>query len=298
MTTRYLDPTNDVAFKKIFSDQEILKNFLNGILHLEGTSRIIELEYISKEEIPDIGQGKRSIFDIKVVDGNRCKYIVEMQNSPEPSFLNRVQLYASHSYVSQSRQGDIHNQELMPIIVLVISKKTLFPRDVSCISYHDTIENITKKRYLFALRYVFVELTKFKKNPDDLETIEDYWLYYLSGSEETKAPPPSAKDEQVLRAYGVIERFNWSEEQYDAYFRAKLILAAEEEKFADSYSRGKAEGEAKGKSEGIEIGEAKGKAEGEKSKAVAIAQKMLSKGSSIEEIIEITGLSKEEISGK
>jgi predicted transposase/invertase (TIGR01784 family) len=279
MTSRYLDPTNDVAFKKVFSDKEILKDFLNGTLHLEGERQIVELEYISQEEVPDIGQGKRSIFDIKVIDAAKNKYIVEMQNRPEPSFLNRVQLYASHSFVNQSKKGDSDNKELMPIIVLVIVKNTIFPNDVPCISYHDTIESVTKKRYLFALSYAFIELGKFKKSADNLITTEDYWLYYLSGSETTKEPPASIKDAQVLRAYEAIEKFNWNEAQYDAYFKAKLILEAEEEQIADSYSKGIAEGEARGKAE----------------EKLSIARRMLLRGSSIEEAMEMTGLSKEEI---
>jgi len=275
MTNRYLDPTNDVAFKKVFSDKEILKDFLNGTLHLEGERQIIELEYISQEEIPDIGQGKRSIFDIKVTDHANNKYIIEMQNRPEPSFLNRVQLYASHSFVNQSKKGDSENKELMPIIVLVIVKNTIFPSDVPCISYHDTIESATKKRYLFALSYAFIELGKFKKTPENLQTTEDYWLYYLSGSETTKEPPASIKDEQVLRAYEAIEKFNWSETQYDAYFKAKLILEAEEEQMADSYSKG----------------EAKGKLEGR----LEIAKNMIAKGFDEKSILEITGFAMEEV---
>jgi len=275
MTTRYLDPTNDVAFKRVFSDKEILKDFLNSAMHLEGDLQILDLEYISGEEIPDIGQGKRSIFDIKVTDQANNKYIVEMQNSPEPSFLNRVQLYASHSYVNQAKKGDDNTSELMPIIVLVIVKKNVFPKEVPCISYHDTIENVTKKRYLFALGYVFIELKKFKKTADDLQNPEDYWLFYLSGSEETKEPPANIKDVQVLRAYEAIEKFNWNESQYDAYFKAKLMLAAEKEKYADSYSKGKAEGEAKGK--------------------VEIAKTMIVKGFDEKSILEITGLTTEEV---
>jgi predicted transposase/invertase (TIGR01784 family) len=283
MITRYLDPTNDVAFKKVFSDKEILKDFLNGALHLEGDRQIVELEYISQEEIPDIGQGKRSIFDIKVIDAAKNKYIVEMQNRPEPSFLNRVQLYASHSFVNQSKKGDKDNKELMPIIVLVIVKNTIFPNDVPCISYHDTIESVTKKRYLFALSYAFIELGKFKKAAENLTTTEDYWLYYLSGSETTKEPPASIKDAQVLRAYEAIEKFNWNEAQYDAYFKAKLILEAEEEQIADSYSKGEASG--------IE----KGKAEGEMKSKLEIAQNMITKGFDEKSILEITGLTIKEV---
>jgi predicted transposase/invertase (TIGR01784 family) len=275
MASRYLDPTNDVAFKKVFSDKEILKDFLNGILNLEGNRQIIDLEYISGEEIPDIGQGKRSIFDIKVVDKAKYKYIIEMQNRPEPNFLDRVQLYASHSFVNQAKKGDAINRELMPIIVLVIVKNLIFPNDVPCISYHDTIESITKKQYLFALSYAFIELGKFKKTENELVTTKDYWLYYLSGSEDTKIPPPTVKDLQVLRAYDAIEKFNWNESQYDAYFKAKLILEAEESLLADSYSKGENRGKIEGK--------------------IEIARKMIDKGYDKKSILEITGLTLEEI---
>jgi predicted transposase/invertase (TIGR01784 family) len=291
MTNRYLDPTNDVAFKRVFSDKEILMDFLNSAMHLENEKKIIDLEYIESEEVPDIGQGKRSMFDIKVTDQSNRKYIVEMQNSPESSFLNRVQLYASHSYVSQARQGDHQNKGLMPIIALVITKKNVFPKDVPCISYHDTIESATKKRYLFALSYVFIELKKFHKGADKLENPRDYWLYYLSQWEQTTKPPENIKDIQVLRAYEEIERFNWTEAQYDAYFRAKLALEAYEEKLSSSYEQGLAKGEEKG----IQKGMAKGEEKGELKKQIEIAKKMAAKGFGVKDISDLTGFSLNEL---
>ena len=51
----------------------------------------------------------------------------------------------------------------------------------------------------------------------------------------------------------------------------------------------------KGLAKGIEKGIATGKKEGRKDKAVEIAKKMKNKGILLEEIEEITGLSKEEI---
>ena len=53
--------------------------------------------------------------------------------------------------------------------------------------------------------------------------------------------------------------------------------------------------EYKGRTEGREEGRAEGKAEGEASKAKQIAKKMKAKNMQIDEIIELTGLTKEEI---
>ncbi|NDA90708.1 MAG: hypothetical protein EBY20_07390, partial [Alphaproteobacteria bacterium] len=68
MTHRYLDPTNDVAFKKLFSNKDRLINLLNSILKLSEGSRIKELDYIPQEQMPLFLDGKRSIFDLKVKD--------------------------------------------------------------------------------------------------------------------------------------------------------------------------------------------------------------------------------------
>jgi hypothetical protein len=54
---RCLDPTNDVAFKKIFKYKVRLKDFLNTILRRPESLRIIELDFIPNEEILDLGHG-------------------------------------------------------------------------------------------------------------------------------------------------------------------------------------------------------------------------------------------------
>ena len=61
-------------------------------------------------------------------------------------------------------------------------------------------------------------------------------------------------------------------------------------------AEGKAEGLAEGKAEGLAEGIAKGLAQGIKETQLGTARKMLQLGMSIEEISEITGLRKEEIS--
>ncbi|RZI45582.1 Rpn family recombination-promoting nuclease/putative transposase, partial [Rickettsiales endosymbiont of Peranema trichophorum] len=248
--TRYLDATNDVAFKRVFGDKERLKDFLNAILRLEPGEKIAELNFMSGEEIPDIGQGKRSLFDLKCKDEAGKTYIVEMENRQESHYIQRAQFYGSHTYVSQLKKGMFH-KDLLPVIVVSIMKnKKLFGDNIGCISYHTTREEKTNERHLFALSYVFVELPKFKKGEDELSGIEDEWLFFLSRSEEVKEPPIGTKDEHILEAYRELERFNWSEESYDAYIRARLLLDGQECTIDDV----RKEGESKGLEKGIAIG--------------------------------------------
>ena len=47
-------------------------------MRLSEKLRIIDLEYISNAQVPDLGQNKRSIVDVKVRDNSGNIYIVEM----------------------------------------------------------------------------------------------------------------------------------------------------------------------------------------------------------------------------
>ena len=64
-------------------------------------------------------------------------------------------------------------------------------------------------------------------------------------------------------------------EEYDAYIRAKLMEDAEEIALSENFEKGKAEGKVEGTAELIQI--------------------MLKQGKTVQQIIEFTGLSKEEI---
>jgi predicted transposase/invertase (TIGR01784 family) len=72
MITRFCDPKNDRAFKKIFADKNhkhILINFLNSVLDLE--SKIKDLEVVKSDQVPQIEILKETNLNIKAVDEKR-----------------------------------------------------------------------------------------------------------------------------------------------------------------------------------------------------------------------------------
>ena len=302
---RYLDATNDVAFRKIFRNEERLKAFLNTTLRLKEGKRIQEIKLLSPHEIPDIGQGKESIFDLKCMDESGNIFVVEMQNCRDTHFLKRAQYYASKAYSSKLRRGDTYESEeeetpfeeaerikkLMPIIVVAVSSKSLFPDHIDCISFHRTLEEKTKEQHLFALSYVFIELSKFKKSAKSIETLEDGWLHFLKYAKKDVEPPNSIKDKYLLDAYKALERFNWTPEEFDAYDRARI----RREQYEDNFEDGIEIGIKKGREEGIAIGEKRGEEKGIGLGVKAVAQSMLQKNMDISLIMELTGLTEDAI---
>ncbi len=79
--SKFLDPKNDISFKRIFGtekNKDILIHFLNDILGFTGKSTIQDIEFLSTIQDPDIASKKQSIVDVLCRDENGLQVIVEM----------------------------------------------------------------------------------------------------------------------------------------------------------------------------------------------------------------------------
>lgn len=275
---RYLDPTNDVGFKKVFSDPNRLIDFLNSILRLPEGKKIQSVEFVPTEEIPDLGQGKRSLFDLKCQEQTGTYFLIEMQSRRTPAFIKRMQYYGAHAYTAHAKRGR-HHSELLPVVVIAVLKESVLPDEIEVISYHRVLEEKTGEQYLKDLSYVFVELDKFKKTEAELNSFEDEWLYFLKQADSISKPPKQLKDFLVLEAFETMEMANWSTEEYDAYIRARLLLETEELSSKEQFDSGKAVG----------------LAEGWEAAQKEIARKMLQLGMDAKAVSEATGLSLETV---
>ena len=87
--SKFLDPKNDVAFKKIFGSEknkDILIHFINDIMGFTGGDQIQDVTFLSAIQDPEIAYKKQSIVDVLCKSENGTKIIVEMQVSPSKGF--------------------------------------------------------------------------------------------------------------------------------------------------------------------------------------------------------------------
>ncbi len=81
MFAKYLDPKNDIAFKKIFGtekNKEILIHFLNDMIIFKENSPIQSVTFLKTIQDPETIVKKTSIVDILCKDEKGNQYIVEM----------------------------------------------------------------------------------------------------------------------------------------------------------------------------------------------------------------------------
>ena len=102
----YLDPKNDLTFKRVFGEHKHLCiSLINSMLPLERP--IVKIEYQTGELIPVISDVLRNtVVDVRCTDSANRQFLVEMQLHWDESFKSRVLLNASKAYVMQLDQNE------------------------------------------------------------------------------------------------------------------------------------------------------------------------------------------------
>ncbi|MDR1500228.1 MAG: Rpn family recombination-promoting nuclease/putative transposase [Tannerellaceae bacterium] len=317
----YLDPKNDLTFKRIFGEHDYLCiSLLNNMLPLEKDQQIISIKYQPGELLPVVSGLKNSIVDVCCTDNRGRHFIVEMQMYWTSSFMSRVLFNASKAYVKQLDGGGDYTM-LKPVYSLNFINDS-FDSDDSAY-YHDyRIINVADaSKRINGIELVFIELPKFRpKNRADSK-LYDLWLTFLTQiKNDSEAVPKELLENELTRdAVQCLEQTSYTRVELDTYDKFLDVIRVERTFHADALAeglalgealgieKGKAEGIAEGKAEGIAEGKAEGKAEGiaegeaigiEKGKAEGKAEVVIAcsrTGIPLEQIQSITGLSIEKI---
>ncbi|CAH2210413.1 MULTISPECIES: Rpn family recombination-promoting nuclease/putative transposase [Wolbachia] len=287
--SKFLDPKNDVAFRRIFGSEKnknILIHFLNDILGFSTSDQIMEIEFLSTIMDPEIASDKQSIVDVLCKDSIGNRFVIEMQLARDKGFEKRAQLYAAKAYSRQlDKSGNyIHLQK---VFFIAISNCNLLPEEVDYISTHNIRDIKTNGHYLKDLQFVFIELPKFTKNKvEQLENTTERWCFFFKYAEDTTEEDLKkiAAEAPIIKlAYDELNRFNWSEKEFIAYEQEIKRIRDEQAVLAQKLD----DATQKGRQEGIQIGHEKGR----KAEKIEVAKNLLKAGVSIDIITQTTGLS-------
>ena len=215
---RFINPKTDFAFKKIFGDEqnkEILISFLNAILY-QGNFAIESLEILNPYQPPKIRGVKDTYLDIRAKLNNEQTVIIEMQVLNVEGFEKRILYNAAKAYSIQLDTG-VDYTLLNPVIALTITDFEMFPNLDKVISRFVLKERDYLVDYLiYDIELVFVELPKFGKKLEELETLTDKWIYFLKNAKSLEVvPEPMAEVEAIKKAFEVANRADLTREELE-----------------------------------------------------------------------------------
>jgi predicted transposase/invertase (TIGR01784 family) len=257
MPSVFINPKTDFAFKKIFGSKkstDILISFLDAILY-NATNTILDLEILDPYQAPRIKGIKDSYLDVKATLADHTTVIIEMQVLNTLGFEKRVLYNAAKAFSIQLGVGEDYTL-LNPVIALIITDFKMFEDTPKIISRYRLKETDEMTDYSDGIELVFVELPKFTKSLNELETLLDQWLYFLKSANQLETVPPQMEQVPALNhAFEVAKQSRLSKKELDLLEKREMFLHDNRNAILYAEQKGLQKGLQKGRQEGLEAGD-------------------------------------------
>lgn len=280
---KYINPLTDFGFKKLFGtepNKALLIDFLNEILP---NKKIRDLTYSSGEQLGRTEIDRKAIFDLYCIGENGEKFIVEMQKAKQNYFKDRSVYYASFPIQEQGKRS-LWNYQLTPVYSIAILDFVFDDhKNEDNLLHIIELKNQHGKVFYDKLKFIYLELPKFKKREEELLTRFDKWLYVFTHLSKLRKPPIQLQEQIFNRVFEVAEIAKFSSSEQKAY-EDSLKYYRDIKNVVDT-----------AKEEGWEEGREEGWEEGWKQRNIEIARQMKRENFPIEQITRITKLSAIEI---
>lgn len=301
-TPRYIDPTTDYGFKRIFGlevNKDLLISFLNDLFR--GRKNIKELEYNKNEHVGEAEEIGTVIFDLTCTADNGEKFIIEVQRSLQVNLKRRMLYYGSKLIADQAPKGRRRewNYGISEVYVIVLMDGFAMPdgEEGGAVFLHDIClcNRDTGKIFYEDLGFIYLELINFVKAEADLESDLDRWLYVLKNMSTMDKLPVYLRKPVFEKLFQVAEYGKLSKEEremYDISLRNKWDEYSIRETALINQEKAVQKGLKEGLQKGLQEGLQKGLQEGEERKSYEVVENLINKlGLSNEQIMDVAQVS-------
>ncbi|MBR6847104.1 MAG: PD-(D/E)XK nuclease family transposase [Bacteroidales bacterium] len=276
---RYINPYTDFGFKKLFGtelNKELLISFLNALL-VGKENTITDVKYLNTERLGDLMVDRHSVFDVYCETADGSRFVVEMQKADQFYFKDRTVYYAATVIREQAPRGDwdYHLKDVYVISLLDFTfPKGEYPED----SFrHEVVlmDKEFKQVFYDKLTFIYLEMPKFTKTEDELETMFDKWMFAIKNLCYLLDRPKTLQEKVFTQLFDEAEIAKYTPAERWSYEDSMNAWRDNYNTNRTAYVRGEMSGTEKTKLE--------------------IAHRMKAEGFKVSEIAEITGLTEDEI---
>ena len=215
---KYVNPLTDFGFKKLFGTEPnkiLLIDFLNQIL--PSHHKIEDLSYSNNEKLGSIDLDRKAIFDLYCIGQSGERFIVEIQKAKQNFFKDRSIYYASFPIQEQAQKGD-WDYRLDPVYTVGILDFVFDDHKNEQELLHVVeLKNQRCEVFYDKLKFIYIELPKFKKGEDELITHFDKWLYVFRHLAKLNSRPKALQEKVFRKLFEAAEIARFSPEEKEAY---------------------------------------------------------------------------------
>ena len=277
MVMKYLDPKADLPFKKIFGNHPArLISLLNALLPLSEEEQIHEIKYLPTELVPENNSYRYAITNILCTDAKSNKFCVVIRIEWSDAFQQRVQFLASELYVNPAIKQVKYFAQYPTYSLNLIND--IFAHDTpDFIHNYRIVHDKDSNKVIEGLHFSFIELPKFTPHSIADKRMMVLWLRFLTeiNSDTKEVPADLLNDPEIGKAVEELEISGFTDAELWAYDKFWDSVSVERTLIDDSYQKG------------IE--------KGMNQRSLEIARKMLTQGMDEAKVMDMTGLTAEEI---
>jgi predicted transposase/invertase (TIGR01784 family) len=248
--------TSDFVFKSVFAKlEESLRSLINSLPSFE--NRQIESLKVLNPEIPrDNKTAKSIILDIKAIDFQGNKFLIEMQASSKPLFQKRVLYSWSKEYSKSLGKGEDYSK-LPKIYSISFLNYEMYPKIEN---FYWSFQISSKQNPEIILTNDFqldiIEIPKFEDSLKIQNSEFQNWMYLFKYANQLKEKEMKTLQKQpamkkVLTELKFLSQDKKSRDFYDDRLKAELDYNTG---IVYNFQKGKEEGEEIGIKKGEEIG--------------------------------------------
>ena len=220
MKEKYINPFTDFGFKKLFGEEankDLLVDFLNELLQDSGG--ITDLTFIKSEQLGVSEADRRAIFDLYCQNSKGERFIVELQKAKQKFFKDRSVYYSTFAIQEQAQKGEWDFSLKAVYTISIMDFEFDDSKDHRNKLRHNIqlLDTETKEVFYDKLKFIYLEMPKFRKGIEELETHYDKWLYILQNLPKLDRIPDRLKEGLFLKLFEVAEIAKYDENEQRAY---------------------------------------------------------------------------------
>lgn len=278
---RYISLLTDFGFTRIFGtkpNKDLLINFLNSLF--DGFQVIKDVKYLNSEHVGDVFAERKAIFDVYCENEHGEKFIVEMQNAYFP-IREQAPKVAEWNF-------KLEHVYTVALLNFDLEEEAFDKNDIN----HDVglLDKKTFKVFNDKLSFKYVEIAKFNKTEEELDTLYDKWLYVLKNLSRLDKRPAALKEKVFTKLFEEAEIAKFTPTELKEYEDSLKAYRDVKNSIDTALEKGREEGMAEGMAKGMAKGMEKGLAEGMEKEKQSTARRLLSMGLSEEQVSAATEL--------
>ena len=283
--------TDDICFKHLFKEERFLSDFLNSFFDYIGVKkRVVGLKVTTEMEMHGTKRNKKIFYGdlMAYLDTDEIVSLEMYKTFHEREFKKSLS-YLARAFSDQLEQGEDY-MLAKKVISINLMEENYHLNNFQILNNYGFVNKFNygrmKDEYLemYLVRLDLVSKMVYNK----LESRFLKWLKFIKAGSVEEMGKIAKGDENMERALAFMERFVNDEEVRGIYDKINDVER-------DAKERGMAEGLAEGKAKGLAEGLAEGLIQGKTAGIIQTAKNMLKMNFKIEDIMEVTGLSIEEI---